>query len=432
VTHASAAAVLEVCVLLAVLGSGLLVAGMLAAPRAHGPARATRWLAHPLTQLALVSGLLFVNQLAFNVYVRVAHGGDVGFVARYLPAGWCDVVPNHPVIRALAGLAGRDVGWLAPSVLRVQAFLELPFVLFAYLSIARLLDRALYRALVHPLVLALAAVAFTVPFVVAEVQLRNPWTHDDLLLRAVACVVVPAWIAMVSRGERGGPCFPASESRPVGLVGLATFVAGALATSYVVLVMYDVTLLYNLGHLSAAKGPLVAAWAVMCLAHLGDGRFDAFVHRLATASYEAAPPATLGVRVATSSLAAFTALFFVPSLALRYAGFLPLAPPMGGTIVGSSLALGVVLALREARPTGREVAAASLAALLALVFGVGAAATDLGGLVRARDPFAEQLLLRKAGTFLAVAVVVWRLAEGALLRLLAANVTSPSAGRRRC
>ena len=405
---------------------------MLSAAAAYGPARSTRWLAHPLTQLALVSGLLLANQLAFNVYVRVAHGGDVSFVGRYLPSGWCDVVPNHPVVRAAASLVGRDASWLAPSVLRVQAFLELPFVLFAYLSIARLLDRALYRALTQPLVLALASVAFTVPFVVAEVQLRNPWTRDDLVLRALASVLVPVWIVAISRGERGGPSFPASESRPTGLVGLASFVTGALATSYLVLVMYDVTLLYNLGHLSAAKGPLVAAWAAAMLAHLGDGRFDGFAHRVVTASYEPAPPPTLGVRVATSALAAFTALFFAPSLAVRYAGFLPLAPPVGASLVGAGLVVGVVLAVRESRPSAREVAAASLAALFALVCGLAAAATDLGGLVRARDPFAEQLLLRKAGTFLAVAVVVWRVAEAALLRLLPARVTSPSVGRRRC
>ncbi len=422
----SLGAVLEVTVLLASTASAALMALRLRAATPFGPARPTRWATHPFTHLTLVCGLVFLNQLAFNVFVRVAHHGDPEFIARYIRGGWFDVVPDHPVVVGIAHALGRDVGWLSPSVLRVQAFLELPLVLFAYLSIARLLDRAVYRALVQPGVLFAAAVAFTVPFDLVELSLPNPWTKDDLVVRAVACVVTPAWIAWLARGERGGPCFPASESRPTGLVGLVTFVTGALATSYLVLVMYDVTLLYNLGHLSAAKGPLVAAWAAATLAHVGDGRFDGFVHRVVTGSHEAAPPAPLGVRVATSALAAFTFLFFVPSLALRYAGTHPVAQVFGVAIVLFGLVLGAVLALRDARPTAREIAAAGIAAIFALACGLVAADTDLGGLLSARDRFAEQLLLRKAGALLAVAVVAWVLAERALQKLL---VTSPSAAK---
>jgi hypothetical protein len=423
VSHALGTA-LDLDAILAVASSAVLFVAWLRAPSLQGPPRATRWLTHPFTQLTLVCVLVLVNQLAFNVFVRVAHHGDPSFVAAYIRGGWFDVVPNHPLVAAAARPFGGDAHWLSPSVLRVQAFLELPLVFFAYLSIARLLDRAVYRALVKPAVLFAAAVAFTVPFDVVELSLPNPWTNDDLLVRGVACVVTPAYVAWLAKDERGGPCFPASESRPTGLVGLATFVTGALATAYLLLVMYDVTLLYNFGHLSAAKGPLVAAWSAATLAHLGDGRFDGFAHRVVTGSHDAAPPAPLGVRVATSALAAFTVLFFVPSLVLRYAAYHALAQRLGVALVAAGLAFGVALALRDARPRGREIAAAALAATIALGCGALAAATDLGGLLAAREHFAEQLLLRKAGALLAVAVVVWCLVERALLAALVSAAPS--------
>lgn len=404
----------------AVLSSGagaLLFARALARPPTLGPPRPALWRAHPFTQLTLLGALIVANQIAFNVYVRAVHHGDPSFVARYLPAGWFDVVPNHPAVVLVARLVGPGARWLAPTVLRVQAFLELPFTLLAYLSIARLLDRALYRLLVRPSWLCAASLAFTAPFCVVELGLANPWTADDLWLRAASCALTPAWLAWLARGERGGAEFPSAEGRPVGVVGLLTFVLGALATAYLVLVMYDVTLLYNLGHMPLAKGPLAAAWSIAMVAHLGDGRFDGFVHRLVTASHAAAPPPTLGVRAATSALAAFTALFFVPSLALRYDAYRPLAQLLGLALVLVGLAVGLVLALRAARPRPAEVIAAALGAVIAFVCGAAAAITDVGGLTRARDFVVEELLLRKAGAFLAVSVVAWWLAERALAAL---------------
>ncbi len=293
--------VLDVTVLLALAAAGVVLALRLHAPPAYGPARASTWLAHPFTQLTLMCGLVLLNQLALDGFVRAE-------------------------------------------------LLELPRLLFAYLSIARLLDRAVYRTLVRPGTLMLASIAYAVPRGLAETSLPNPWTHEDMVVWLIACVAAPVWIMWVARGERGGTEFPGSESRPTGIVGLATFVTGALATSYLIRVMYDVTFLTNLRHLSAARGPLVAAWSAAALAHVGDGRFDGFVHRLRTATHEASPPASFLVRVATRALASFTVLFFLPSLALCSSGGRPLAPVVVVVVVLIALILGVVLEWAGGRP----------------------------------------------------------------------------------
>jgi hypothetical protein len=70
------------------------------------------------------------------VYVLRVHGGDTSFIARYLPTGWFDLATHNPVLRSLGRLFPAPE-LLAPSVLRVQAFLELPFVLTAFATVAR-------------------------------------------------------------------------------------------------------------------------------------------------------------------------------------------------------------------------------------------------------------------------------------------------------
>ena len=76
-----------------------------------------------------------------------------------------------------------DGRWLAPSVLRVQAFLELPFTMFAYLAVARLLGRRLHASLRRLPVLFVVGVSFSVTFSIIELALPNPSTRDDLALR---------------------------------------------------------------------------------------------------------------------------------------------------------------------------------------------------------------------------------------------------------
>ncbi|MFF4828114.1 hypothetical protein ACFY20_35065 [Streptomyces sp. NPDC001312] len=79
----------------------------------------------PAAWLALVTGLVYVNQVLFTVYVLRVHAGDPSFVARYLPAGWFDLASANPVLRRLAELFPAP-GLLAPSVLRVRRSWNFP------------------------------------------------------------------------------------------------------------------------------------------------------------------------------------------------------------------------------------------------------------------------------------------------------------------
>jgi hypothetical protein len=42
----------------------------------------------PVTGLVVITGLAYLNQVLFTVYVLREHGGDPSFIARYLPEGW--------------------------------------------------------------------------------------------------------------------------------------------------------------------------------------------------------------------------------------------------------------------------------------------------------------------------------------------------------
>src|SRR5688572_26987667 len=105
------------------------VRGALQEPIAH-PLResAVRWLCHQLLLLGMVVALLCVNQIVFNAYVVRVHHGNPDFIQRYIGHGWF-VLDRHNVLVQWIARHSGDGRVLAPSVLRVQAFLELPFVL---------------------------------------------------------------------------------------------------------------------------------------------------------------------------------------------------------------------------------------------------------------------------------------------------------------
>src|SRR4051794_2353681 len=210
-----------------------------------GPSSLSRLAFHPLAQFLFVCAILYANQVLFSAFILRAHGGSAGFIAHYIPGPWFAIGRHDPLV----GFAAQHVGdgqWLSPSLLRVQAFLELPFTMFAYLAVARLLGRRLYAMLCRPLVLALVALSFSVTFSIIELSLPNPYTHDDLVLRGLACLLVPVYIAWISRKER---LEVDGADGPSGVLGLLAFLAGAGAIAYAVLAFYDAFLLYNLDHL---------------------------------------------------------------------------------------------------------------------------------------------------------------------------------------
>lgn len=290
----------------------------------------------------------------------------------------------------------------------MQAFLELPFTMLAYLAVARLLGRRLYTTLCRPGFLALASLSFSVTFLLVEVLLPNPHTSDDLLLRAVACLATPVYIAWVSRAEeRRWPAPEAAETAgPSSVLGLLAFLAGAGAISYVVLALYDAFLLYNLAHLPRYAPGIAISLVVAAGASFVAPRVDAALAKVGVA--HATSPA---MDVCVSALRSFTVLFLVPSLALRYRGMKEYAIACGLLVVALGLASGAASALRRSR-----VGAAGLLRLLV----AGGVALSLGGWaahaawVSAADGMPELVLARIALSFLAVAITSFRAVEIAL------------------
>jgi hypothetical protein len=243
------------------------------------------------------TALIYLNQVLFTVYVvRVRHG-DVSFVARYLPAGWF-ALTHWGVLTALARHFPLP-GLLAPTVLRVQAFLELPFVIFGYLTACRwfgVFDRA--RRLVWS-----ASIAWTATFCLIEWSLRNPFTLDDLVIRAVSMVVVPFWVLRLPRADddTGATGSPARRD-PLGLLVAAVSVA---ALGGLILVVYDTALLYNLGKLGGVLPGAVVGAAVLLAARFTAKRLPMRM------------PGR-GVDSIGSAFGWFLVLFFVPALPIRY------------------------------------------------------------------------------------------------------------------
>lgn len=421
--HAAIASAFEGTVLFstaAALGVGAQLAlgargsAMTVAAERPAATRVPTLLLHPLAQLLLVCAIVYVNQVLFGAFILRAHGGSTAFIGQYIPGEWFAIGTRDPLV----GLAARHVGdgrWLSPTLLRVQAFLELPFTMFAYLAVARLLGRGVYERLCKAPLLALAALSFSVTFSLVEVSLPNPYTHDDLILRAIACLVTPVYIAWIARREaRAAREARASASGPSGVLGLLAFLAGAGALSYIVLALYDAFLLYNLAHLPRYAPGLVLSLAIAVAASFAAPRVDAVVARATGAAHPS--PA---MDVCVSALRTFTVLFFVPSLSLRYWGAHASAAACGLLVVAVAALGGTVSALKRSRVRlglglGGMLRLA-LAAGVALALGGWAALAVLAvpGHGGARE-MPELLLARLALSFLAVAITSFRAVEIAL------------------
>jgi hypothetical protein len=285
----------------------------------------------PLASFGLVVALVYLNQVLFTVYVLRVHHGDPSFIGRYLPAGWFSLASRNPAITMLAR-SFPGPGLLAVTVLRVQAFLELPVITFAYLAVCSWLSEDCFARAVRlrwP-----ASIAWTAMFCGIEWHLHNPYTTDDLVIRAVAGIVVPLWVARlrVARLRVAG----LRVARPAGLpsAGLAVFAVSTGALAYVVLIVYDSALLYNLGHLGAELPGALAALAILVAARYLAPRLRG--------------EPGLGIMTATGAFGWFLVLFFVPALPVRY-----------GLLQGQfalSVAAGMIVVLTAAVLTVRDAA----------------------------------------------------------------------------
>jgi hypothetical protein len=282
---------------------------------------------------------------------------------------------------------------LAPSLLRVQALLELPIVLLAYVAAVRRLDTGLYLRLARPPLLWAAALVYSAVFCSVEWDLHNPWTVQDIWIRAGSALLTPLWVAALARrdGRRLTPRQVESSS------GLLLYAVWAAALGALVLVVYDTALLYNL-RLLARDAP-VATLALVLLAAAG---------RLLDRNSQEPGRALRGgaTRAAAAGLRWALALFFVPALAVRYGetfGTPLLAQGAGAAVLLAASVLAVC-----------ETAAGRPAALLARLAAAAAAGLTAAYLVRLAAPTAgyyEVGLLEEAAAFLAAALGVCATAD---------------------
>lgn len=354
-----------------------------------------RPLAGPGWALAAVVGLIYVNQVLVTVYVIRVHAGNASFITRYLPGGWFAMATGNAFIEALARhFPAPDL--LAPTVLRVQAFLELPFVLFAYLTVLRWLDRGLYRRVADSVLVWAAALSYTTVFCVVEWDLRNPDTVQDIVIRVVSAAVTPPVIIKMARRE------PVTAS-PSSAAGLLVFVVSAWAVGHVILIVYDTALLYNLAHLGGRPADGAIALAVLAAARLAARHFDND-RRVAGAD-----PGRC-VAIVADGLRWSLALFFVPALAVRYG--VNFATPLIAAAAGGVIML--VAAVQTARR--HDLLGGPAARPRALVIGLTAAV--LAGLVTAyasvlwvHDDMYEAGLLRAAAVLLGTVILIGAIAD---------------------
>ena len=338
----------------------------------------------PLILLGIVIALIYVNQVLVTVYVLRVHHGDPSFIARYLPAGWFRL--------ARGGVLGAFARWfpfprlLAPSVLRVQAFLELPFVTCTYLTVCRWFSADAYRGALR-LAWPLSACA-TATFCLVEWSLRNPYTVDDLVLRVASGLAVPL-LARWLLAPGPEPTSSGRADRIPGLAGLGVFVVSTVALGAVVMTVYDTALLYNLGDLPGRLPETAAAITVLAAAR-------AVAH--AASRRESPREPGPGTQAVVRSFGVFLVLFAVPALPLRYAmlswGTRAGAAAAGLAIVGSAVWSGVSGALtRTGAGRGRLLTGLGVSAL------AGAAAGSAAYLL-SRGAFPETRFLWVAAAFL--------------------------------
>jgi hypothetical protein len=369
------------------------------APTLPARAKPSLWL-HPWTLFLLTTALLLANQIAFSAFLLAAHGGDASFITRFTGDYYFHIDRTLPGVQALAAAFGRSGAetWLAPSLLRVNAVLELPFALFAYLAITRLFDPAAARLITRSSLGSLGVTSFTFVLCVVEVQLKNPWTTQDLVLRWVSCLLCGLALRAIARRD-DHTVFPSDGGRPRTLVGFSAALLGTAAIAGAVLVLYDVTLLYNMAHLRQVALPLTAAIVIGTFAFSFVPRIDAFL-----AKHNSAPSAAVATMGAfAASLAVF---FFVPALAVRYGMGRAAGQLSGASVVVVAVIFAIVRTARNKDVrTGRY--------LLGLGLGVAASVVCLsaGHAALTKLPMAEMSLLGHVALAVAPLLLAWRGAE---------------------
>jgi hypothetical protein len=359
------------------------------------------WWASPGFWLVAVVAAGYLNQVLFTIYIMRVHGGDTSFIGRYLPAGWFALATDNRLLQTVAA-DFPDPNLLAGSVLRVQAVLELPFVVLACLTVCRWWDRRLYQSLAAPLPLTLTCGTYTVTFCLIEWSLRNPYTGQDLALRALSCLLTVVAVGAVARRTRACDLRWSRAHSPWDLV---VFGVSAAALGYLVLTVYDTVLLYNLAHVGGHLPGGLTAVAVLVAAR-----------RIARRRRNPAPP-SVGIDTLATAVGWFIALFSTVALPVRYSlGFASGKLAAGAFVVITMTAVlltGREVSERLPSPRRRRTIVAWIAQSAAATL-LGAAAASLARLAPASYPEAKILLA--AALFLAAVLLTYVLTDP-LLRI---------------
>ncbi|WP_155123553.1 MULTISPECIES: hypothetical protein [unclassified Actinoplanes] len=360
-----------------------------AAEEHHGAVRRRH---RPGTWLLIVIGLLWLNQIAFTIYARRVHGGDLGYLGGYVPQGWFQLA-DGPVVSWLVAHTPQPQ-LLALSALRLPSLLELPLGMLAYLTIADWLDPGLYRRLTTPAVVALTSASYSITFGLIEWAMHTTYTIEDLVLRFVSGVLTA--VALIRLGRR--PSAPPGTGAPRTAHEFLVFAASTAALGHLILGLYDSVLLYSLGRLPAHLPGMIADVVVIAAA------------RFAAARLRRRPVTVTGPGLDTliTGLSWWLALFLIPAMAIRYElgfGSRLFAAAAGLLVIGVATAV----ALREVHDrlplSGRP--AVTRRWLLGLgVAGVPASVAALIGF-GLRVPGRQEIhLLTAAGLFVLTATVV--------------------------
>lgn len=312
--------------MLAALIVATTIVGMVVVPRLRPATVDGRGgaLRHPGTWLAVVVALFGVDQVLVIAFVTQRWGGDPSRVTRYLPPGWFDLAD-------LGALAEHLPAW-PWTVLHVQAVLELPFVVLAYLLVCRWWSAETAARVITARWFLVAS--WTAVFCLVELDLRNPWTTVDVVLRIAAGAGTVLALPLLGTGDRTAP-------------GLLSATLSAAALGCLVLAVYDVATLYNSAHLVGWLPVAGCAGAALAVARWSASRRSAALWSAARASASRSPDGGGGAgpmtASATASLGWFLVCFAVPALPLRYGigfGEAPVSAVAGVAIVVAALRLG--------------------------------------------------------------------------------------------
>ena len=352
----------------------------------------------------VLSGLLYVNQVIFNAWMVLEHNADASYLRQFVHSQhYFNLAPDHPPVAWLVAWVG-DGGWKAPSFLRVQAVLELPWALTAYLMITALLSPPTARQIAAGPLGVFAAISHTAVLCVVEVLLWNPWTEQDLVLRVVGLILTVLLLRWIGRE-------PTAEAPP-SAVQLVNFFIGLGATSALVLGGNLVALLYNLAWLNDVALILAAATLTLGLCLWVRSR-----PTLATGSALVTALHHIGAR--------FTLTFAAPALAIRYGMTHSAAVTLAGLAAAIVIVAALITGLADAAATQPERRRGKFWLRAVFALGLAAPAAVLDLLSPLGVPVGELpdawLLLRLGQTLLAF-VLGWGL--GAVIRPFAPTPTS--------